>query len=386
MDRLNHLAVRYRATLLVLTAVGLLAFAITARYSPQRAWLNLLLANFYFVSIALYGVVFVALTHIFSAGWAVAFRRVPEAMSTYLFVGALFMLALFFGRFHLYAWARPDVLANNPHLQHKAVYLNTPFLFGRMAVAFAVWILFSHLLRAHSKQQDADGDLAHTRKNQTYSAIFLLLFALTFIFTSIDWIMSLEPEWHSTIFPVYSAAGLLLGGTAAMAVFLIFLQTGTFLPGVTNHHIYELARIICATSTFWAYIWFSQYMLIYYTNIPDEAVYFVHRLTRGRSFLFLLNPVLNWLIPLVILIPASARRSPKWLLRACAIVLMGRWLDIYLLVVSAGGRQIQFGLPEVFIFLGFAALFILTSLRTFRAGEPVPRQDPYLVESLHMRV
>ncbi|MFQ5808356.1 MAG: hypothetical protein ACE5JM_01955, partial [Armatimonadota bacterium] len=218
---------------------------------------------------------------------------------------------------------------------------------------------------------------------------FLLLFGGTFIFASIDWLMSLEPAWDSTIFPVYCFAGLALGGTAAMAVMLICMKRREVIPGVTKDHVYELSRIICAASTFWAYIWFSQYMLIYYANITEEAVYFANRLTGGWAVLFVVNPVLNWLIPLVILISGSARRSPRWLLRACVVVLVGRWLDIYLLVMPASGRPVQFGLVEVLAavtFAGILALFILTFLRSFRAAEPVPKQDPYLVESLHLRV
>ncbi|MFQ6099436.1 MAG: hypothetical protein ACE5O2_17015, partial [Armatimonadota bacterium] len=153
----------------------------------------------------------------------------------------------------------------------------------------------------------------------------------------------------------------------------------------SNHHVYELARIICATSTLWAYIWFSQYMLIYYTNMPEEAVYFVRRLSGAWRPLFWLSLLLNWVIPLVILIPASTRRSPQWLLRACVIVLVGRWLDAYLLVMPALGRPVQFGPVEVLVFVGLLALFTLLFLRAFRSCEPVPKRDPYLVESVHLR-
>jgi len=386
VDWINEVYDRHRTTLLGLAAVGLVTFVIAAFVSPERAWANLLVVNYYFVSLALFGVVFVALNYVLSAGWAVVFRRAPEAMSAYLPLGAALMLALFFGRAHLYPWGVPGGLAGDPHLAHKSAYLNAPFVFLRMAVAFAIWVLFAHLLRHYSKRQDVDGNERHTHANKIRAVVFLLLFGVTFIFSSIDWIMSLEPAWYSTIFPVYCFAGVLLGGTAAMAVILIYMQRGNVIPGMTNDHLYELARIICATSTFWAYIWFSQYMLIYYANITEEAVYYVTRLTGGWMILFVLNPVLNWLIPLVMLIPGSARRSPKWLLRACAIVLLGRWLDIFLLVMPASGRRPQFGLVEILTFAGILALFILTFLRSFRSAGPVPKQDPYLVESLHLRV
>ncbi|MFQ6097540.1 MAG: hypothetical protein ACE5O2_07405, partial [Armatimonadota bacterium] len=218
MQRLNDVYAKYRIPLLGLAAVGVVTFAVTAIHSPQRAWGNLLLDNFYFVSIALYGVVFVALNYVLSAGWAVVFRRVPEAMTAYLPVGAALMLAVFLGRSVLYPWADAEAVAESPALQHKAGYFDAYFVLMRMAVAFGVWTLFSLLLRRYSLRQDADGDLIHTRRSKSSSAIFLLLCAVTFIFSSIDWIMSLEPEWYSTIFPVYCCAGLLLGGSAALGV------------------------------------------------------------------------------------------------------------------------------------------------------------------------
>jgi len=378
---------KHRRILLGLGAAGLLTWVVGLFLAPQRAWASLLLGNFYFLSLALCGLVFVALTYIFSAGWAVVFRRVPEAMSAYLPFGALVMLAIFlFGRATLYPWARPEAVALQPHLQHKAAYLNPPFFLLRLAVAFGLWLLFAHLLRHHSQRQDADGDLVHTRKNQAFAALFLLLFTATFILSSIDWLMSLEPEWYSTIFPLYAFAGLFMGGTAAMIVLVIQFQRRGLLSGVTHHHLYELARLLGAASTFWAYVWFSQYMLIYYTNIPEEAVYYVHRVTGARWLLFSLNLVLNWVLPLVILIPASTRRSAQWLLRVCALVLVGRWLDLYLLILPALGQPLRFGFPELFIPLGFLPLFVLPLVACFRKAEPVPRQDPYLIESVQLRV
>lgn len=378
---------KHRRILIVLGVAGLVAFATALVQSPQRAWANVLLGNTYFLFLALFGVVFVALTYIFSSGWAVVFRRVPEAMSAYLPIGGVLMLVLFlFGGPRLYAWTQPGALVSHPVLKHKLPYLNSTLFLLRMVVAFALWIFFSQLLRRHSQQQDIDGDLAHTRKNQTYSAVFLLLFTVTFIFASFDWLMSLEPEWYSTMFPVYVFAGLFLGGAAAMIVLVIQFQQKGLLSGVTDHHLYELARVLCAASTAWAYVWFCQYMLIYYTNIPEETVYYARRLAGAWSPLFPLNLILSWVIPLAVLIPARCRRSSRCLLLVCSVVLVGRWLDLYLLIMAGLSRPLCFGLVEVFTFLGFLPLFVLPLAHTFRKAEPTPRRDPYLVESVHLRV
>jgi Ni/Fe-hydrogenase subunit HybB-like protein len=372
--------------LLPLSFVGAIAFALALVQTPERAWANLLISNYFFVSLALFGAVFVALSYVFSSGWAVVFRRVPEAMTAYLPVGAALMLALYFGCSELYLWARPEAVAGNTHLQHKAVYLNVPFFFARMVVAFAVWLVLVHLLRRHSRQQDLDGAPAHTRQNQVYAAVFMGLFAVTFIFSVFDWIMSLEPEWYSTMFPLYNFAGLFLSGVAAMLLLVIALGTRGLLPGVTVHHIHELGRILAAAGTFWFYVWFSQSMLIYYTNIPEEAVYYARRLAHGGHVHFFLTPVLCWLVPLTIMLSSRARRSLRWLAVAALVALAGRWLDLYMLIMPAVSPTFRFTLLDFLIPLGLLPLFLIAAAHSFRRAEPVPRHDPYLAESVHLLV
>jgi Ni/Fe-hydrogenase subunit HybB-like protein len=372
--------------LLPLAFAGLIAFVVALVRTPERAWASLLIGNYFFVSLALFGAVFVALSYVFSSGWAVVFRRVPEAMTAYLPIGAALMLALYFGRSELYLWARPEAVAGNAHLQHKAVYLNVPFFFARMVVAFAVWLFLVHLLRRHSRQQDLDGAPAHTRQNQVYAAVFMGLFAVTFIFSVFDWVMSLEPEWYSTMFPLYNFAGLFLSGVAAMLLLVIALGTRGLLPGVTGHHLHELGRIMAAAGTFWFYVWFSQSMLIYYTNIPEEAVYYVRRLEHGGPALFYLTPVLCWFVPLVIMLSSRARRSLRWLTVAALVALAGRWLDVYLLVMPAVSPAFQLSPVDFLIPLGLLPIFLIAFTRSFCQAEPVPRNDPYLAESVHLAV
>lgn len=381
----DRCARRLRA-LLPLGVVGLLAFVATLLRAPERAWAGLLLGNLFFLNVALCGTVLVALTAIFSGAWSVAFRRVPEAVSAYLPVGLVVMLAIaLVGGPHLYPWMRPEEVARTPLLQHKAPYLNTPFFIARLVVAFAVWILFSSRIRWHSRRQDEDGSLTHTRALQRLSAGFLVAFGVTFIFTSFDWLMSLQPKWFSTLYPGYTFASLLLTGAAAITLMVLHFYEEGLLPGITEHHRHELARLLCATSTFWAYIWFCQYMLIYYTNIPEEATYFSVWRTDPLGLLFPLNLVLGWLLPIVTLISPRARRSRTWLARVCLVVLAGRWLDLYLLIAPSLGSPLRLGLPEVLIPLALLPLFVLPARRMFLRAEPVPKKDPYLVESLHMR-
>lgn len=386
LEKTDILNARERSILLAAGTVGLLAFGVGLLQTPQRAWASLLLANFYFLSLALYGTVFVALNYVFGARWAVLFRRVPEAMSAYLPVGAVALLALYLGREELYVWARPEAVAASPHLQHKAAYLNPGFFFLRLAIASGIWIAFSHLLRRYSRQEDLDGDPSHTRRGQAFSAVFLALFAVTFTYSSFDLVMSLEPDWYSTIFPLYTVTGLFLGGTAAMTALVIWFQGRGLLSGVTADHRYELLRLLIAAATAWAFIAFSQYLLIYYTNIPEEAAYYARRMGGPGRSLFLLNLALNWGIPVAILLPTGARRSWRRLLGACALVLAGRWLDLWLLIVPAVIPGARVTPLELLIPLAFLSLFLFPAVADFRRAEPVPGQAPRLVESGSLRV
>ncbi len=171
-----------------------------------------------------------------------------------------------------------------------------------------------------------------------------------------------------------------------MLLLVIALGTRGLLPGVTGHHLHELGRILAAAGTFWFYVWFSQSMLIYYTNIPEEAVYYVRRLEHGGPALFYLTPVLCWLVPLAIMLSSRARRSLRWLTTAALVALAGHWLDLYLLVMPAVSPTFRFSPADFLIPMGLLAVFLIAVARSFRQGEPVPRHDPYLSESVHLAV
>jgi hypothetical protein len=366
--------------------MGLVALLGGLWLAPARAWASLLVGAVYLVSLGLGATIFVAIQYLFRAGWAVVFRRVPEAMSACLPAAAgLVFLIFLFGRTELYEWARPEAVAASPMLQHKAIYLNAPFFLVRAGLAFAAWIGFSAWLRRRSRQQDADGDLAHTGKNQEIAAGFLVVCAATLIFTSFDWIMSLEPRWSSTLFPACYFAGIFLGGLAAMTLLVIALHEREMLPGVTPEHRHELGRLLCAASAGWAYLWFSQFALIYYTNVPDEAVYYTRRFEGMGGLLTVASLALNAFLPAALLLTPRARRSARRLAGVCAAVLLGRWLDLDLMILPTAGTPLVLGWPEVLIPLACLPLFAWPFVATFRGARPVPQRDPYLGESLSLQ-
>ena len=374
--------VRVLRGLAVVGAVTLVAGSLLA---PERTWANLLLASYYVLMLGLAGVLLIAIEYVTGAGWSLALRRVPEAMAGTLPAGAaLFVLVLVVSPW-LYPWFHEGHAGGEGTTWFRGLWLTPWFFYIRSAIYLAVWIAFARKMVARSRQQDADGDLSHTHANGRWSAAFLVVFGLTLWLASFDWIMSIEPHWYSTIFGVYHFAGLILGGLAMTTIVAIWLERLGPLRGIlTAEHLHDLGKLLFAFSTFWMYIWFSQYMLIWYANIPEETTYFLSRLAGFWEPVFYLNFLLNWAIPFFVLLSVRGKRSPNLMLKACWVILVGRWVDLYWMVMPpfTGGNPV-FGIWEVGIAAGAAAVFFLALFKALAAASPVPLRDPLLQESLH---
>jgi len=295
-------------------------------------------------------------------------------------IAAVLMLSVFFGRRTLYPWARP---LDEATTLASSAYLSAPLMFGRMAAMLGLWIVLARDLRLTSLRQDHDPAPAHHRRLVRCSAAFLVVFAVTFTLGSVDWLMSLSPRWSSTVFAVYVFAGLLVSGLAALTLAAIVLSASGPLNGVVREaHLHDLGKLLFALSTFWAYIWFSQYLLIWYSNLPDEATYYVRRTSGPWTRLFVLNLVLNWIAPFVVLLPRAAKRNPRVLAVTCALLLAGHWLDLYLLIMPETWNGPQAGAIEAAVPLACAGIFITVMARTLDQAPLVPLHDPYLDESL----
>ncbi|MDH3494523.1 MAG: hypothetical protein OEM82_13285 [Acidobacteriota bacterium] len=371
-----------RNVLYALLAVGLVG-AIGGLIFSDRFWAAFLQNAFYFLTISLGGAIFLAVNHVANASWISVLRRVPEAMTSYLPIGALALILIFFGRETLYEWTYTTYSHLGHELTFKNTYLSTGFFFIRMLVFLGVWAFLAHMLRRESYAQDVDASLAHTNNSKIYSAIFLVVFGITFTFASFDWIMSLEPMFFSTIYAFYHIAGVFLSGSAAIAVLVILLRRRGFLTEVGDKQLHNLGKLVLGFSTFWAYIWLCQYLLIYYANIPEETVYYLRRTSQpGWSYLFILNIFLNWIVPFILLMPRSVKMNENWMLAACGIVLIGHWLDLYVMIFPAFTDNAMIGLVDLTLPLGFAALFLLVFIRNLRVEQLIPKEDPYLAESM----
>jgi len=362
---------------IVIVAAGLVA-------SPQRTLASVLLSSFYILGVGLGAALLIALTYVSNAGWATAIRRVPEAMASNVYVGGLLMILLLPAVHGLYEWSHPGFFADNPALHFKSVWLSVPFFSVRTVVYVLLWSGLTFLMVRTSQQQDLGGEIELTVRNRRYGAMFIVVFGLTFWLASMDWIMSLEPHWYSTIFGVYNFSGSFVAGLAAVTAAVVILRRKGYLSEfVREEHLHDLGRLLFAFSTFWMYIWFSQYLLIWYANIPEETVYFLKRETPGWGTLTVLNLLFNWVIPFVALMSRRAKRNEGLLLKICIVLLVGHWIDLFWMIhptFMPGTPSLS--LWEIGPVAAGAAIVILVMLRSLTKANLVAVKDPMLTESL----
>ncbi|MCZ2148130.1 MAG: hypothetical protein LC126_10155 [Bryobacterales bacterium] len=383
---MNHFEFKFRPSqslirrLWALSGIGALAWIAGLVAAPDRAWASLLMVSFWLLSMGLAGGFFVAVLYACGAGWAAAFRRVPEAMVAAVPAGAVGLLIVFLFHPELYPWMAGHGESSGFH----AFWLNRPFFLARAILYFVIWLAFSGMLIRNSRRQDEDGDMAHTRRNIRISAVYMFVFGLTYWLASVDWIMSIEPEWTSTIFGMYHFSGMFVSGVAVTILLLIWLKRSAPLRDFVNEeHLHDLGKLLFAFSTFWMYIFFSQYMLIWYANMTEESVYYILRQSGALGVLFIINIVLNWGIPFLVLLPIGAKRTPAVLGAMAVVVLAGRWLDLYIMILPPVTHG-KMALPwiELCMMIGTMALFVLAFLRWFVRAPQTPVRDPLLAQSL----
>ncbi|RME15197.1 MAG: molybdopterin oxidoreductase [Bdellovibrio sp.] len=379
----------FRTTYWVFMFLGILTFIVALIKNPERGWVAFLVPFFFFTSIALGGLFFTAIQHVTKAGWSVNVRRFCEAQTSFLpfaFLAAL--LILFFGGNYLYEWFHPHEVARDHLLAHKAPYLNKTFFAIRLVLFFGVWWIFQKVIVGWSLAQDESGDESITQKLVGVSVGFVLFFALSYSFFSVDSLMSLEPHWFSTIFGVYCFAGLFQSTIATMILTIYFLKKKHLLSGFVNeNHYHDLGKFLFAFTVFWAYIAFSQFMLIWYANLPEETFWYIPRVQGGWTAVSLSLLFFKFIVPFLALLPRWAKRTPTYLAAVSIWILVMQYVDIYWMAYPAFFREAPvFSFYELFIFLGFFGLFLFSISRFLSRNNLVPIKDPRIEESLHHHV
>jgi hypothetical protein len=373
---------KFKQITYILIAVGVLSFVLGFIFDAKRTWANYLLNNYYFVSLAIGAAFFGAIQYITQSGWSAMFKRIPEAMAAYIPIAGVFFLILYFGMHNLFEWTHDEVIQQDHLIAKKSPYLNEPFFFIRVIVFFSVWTIMSRFLRKLSLKEDEVGGMEYFEKSEFYSKIFIFVIALTFSLFAVDMLLSLDPHWFSTIFAGKSFIAAFLHGSSVIALIVIILNRSGKFELLNRSHLHDFTRYIFMTSIVWGYFNFAEFMIIWYGNIPEETVWFVERWHGPYQVLFFANIILNWFIPFIVLMPRKTSRSRIFMVPVILILMIGQYTELYYIIWPVTVGDAKFGLLEIGTFIGYLGLFTFVVATYLAKASLVPKNHPYLEESM----
>ncbi|HBK89009.1 MAG: quinol:cytochrome C oxidoreductase [Cyclobacteriaceae bacterium] len=364
----------------------------------KRIYSTLWMNNVFFTGLGIIGLFFIAIQYAAQAGWSVGVRRIPLAMGHWIPIAGVLMLVLWFVvKGDVFHWTHSSLYDANSKdydeaLVGKSGYFFWPlgagafplFYIIRMVLFFGLWFVFFQYIKKEMLQEDMDGSVQHWYSARKLSAIFLVIFGVTSSVAAWDWVMSIDTHWFSTMMGWYVFASWWVTGLAMITFIVISLKGAGYLSIVNENHLHDLGKFVFAFSIFWTYIWFSQFMLIYYANIPEETVYFIQRRTVAPySWIFFANLILNFVLPFLLLMTRDAKRQIATLQVVCPIIIVGHWLDFFNMitpgVVKGDGGL---GLLEIGVAMMFLAAFLFVTLSSLTKFPLLPKHDPMLEESL----
>nr|WP_293834159.1 quinol:cytochrome C oxidoreductase [uncultured Arsenicibacter sp.] len=358
-----------------------------------RLWANVWVNAVYFTGISVVGMFFLSYNYLAQAGWSSAFKRIPEAMPAFLPVTGLIMLAVFFIAGHdLFHWTHEGLYDPNspefdPIINGKKGFLNTPFYLIRMVAYFGLWYGLWRVLRNLSLQEDLYGGTEYYNKSIKFGTIFLVVFGVTSSTSAWDFVMSIDTHWFSTMFGWYTLASWHVTGLAVMTLTVVTLKEQGYLKWVNQSHLHDLGKFMFAFSIFWTYVWFAQFMLIYYANLPEETIYYRERFSGyGEKYLvtFWVNLFLNFAFPFLVLMTRDAKRTNIFLKIAAWGIIVGHYFDFYNNIMPGTvGEHGGFGPIEFGMILIFACGFIWSLSTQLTKANLVPKNHPMLEEALH---
>ena len=359
----------------------------TLHQLQNKPWAALYVAAFFFFMISLGVLAFYAIQYAAQAGWSPVLFRVMEAITAYLLPGGIivFVILVLSGMHlnHLFTWMDPEVVAHDELLQGKSSYLNVPFFLIRAAIYLGGWFLFRHLLVKNSRKLDNASDNYYFKKNFKLAAGFLVFFIVTESMMSWDWIMSIDPHWFSTLFGWFVFASLFVSGITVIAMITIYLKSRNYLEFVNDSHIHDLAKFMFGISVFWTYLWFSQFMLIWYSNIPEVVVYFITRI-EDYNLPFFGMLVTNFIFPVLLLMNSDYKRVNWFVIMTGIVILFGHYMNVYVLIMPGTvGESWFIGIPEISAVLLFLGLFLFIVFNALTKAPLLVSRNPYIKESKH---
>ncbi len=410
-----------KTVFMIMMGIGLLSVVLTfmtdSLPGKARFWSNFLHEALFFTGIAAMALFYMSTALVGYGGYMSVFKRVLEAMSLQLKLGIAFFLIIVIGLFmkwhHLYLWADENFVANDKVLTGKSGFLNPVMYTIFTILALGSWYFLASRIRRASVQEDEHGkfgDYTFTKKMQTYGALSLVTIGYFSAVGIWQWLMSLDPHWYSTLFAWYTASSWFVAMLSLLTLIILYLKGQGYMPYFTKEHMHDIGKFIFGISVFWSYLWFSQYMLIWYGNVGEETVYFKVRVDH-YPVLFYGNLIMNFVLPFLLLLPNTTKRMRGTMVFIAVLLLIGHWIDIFLMVkpgvlhtvqelsgaheaVGEHGHEASsfvsgFTLPgflEIGTFIGFLGLFLYTTFIDLTKACLLPVNDAYIEESIHHHV
>lgn len=393
---------RYNSLSLILMAIGIISIIIlfithgssSDAHDQARFWASLLQNSVYFLLIVNISTFFICATTLAWGGWQMTFRRVPEAIAACVpvmsIITFIILMALVFGGNHeLYHWTDTAHVQHDEVLSHKSGFLNKSFFTVVTLLTLFAWSFLGWKLRKLSTDIDdqpltIEEGKSYMFKNTVWSGVYAAIFGLTMLSTlPWLWLMSLNAHWYSTMYSWYTFASVFVGGLALITLFVVYLKNTGYLEYTNREHIHDLGKFIFAFSIFWTYLWYSQFMLIWYANIPEETVYFQPRLHGAYRGIFFLNLIINFVAPLLILMKRASKRNYGTITMMAVLLIFGHWLDFYQMVFPAiSNEHVPFMLVDLGIGLGFVGLIMFLVARALAKKPLLARNHPLLKEGI----
>ena len=372
---------------LLLTVVGI-ATGMGDHHFKTRLLTNGLINGFFYFALGLGALFFLALQYATETGWYASVKRVIEAVAGFIpygiaILGLVLLTITFMDGAHIYSWMDPETVAHDEIIQNKSAYLNKTFFWIRTVIYFFTYFYFLNGFKKRSLEEDRIGGTELHFKNYRQGALFLVFFAVFSSTSSWDWLMSIDVHWFSTLYGWYTFAGMWCSTMVVLVITTLYLKKLGYLKKVNDSHIHDLGKWTFATSFLWSYLWFSQFMLIWYANIGEEVTYYQMRIDNYKVMYFAMF-VINFAFPMLLLMSRDAKRHVGILTVVGLIILAGHWVDVYIMVSGGSmGSQAQIGFLEVGMAIMLLGVFIYVVLNNLTKAPLTPVNHPFLDESLH---
>ncbi len=367
----------------------------------MRIWAVLWQNAIFFTGVSAMGLFFVCVQYVAWAGWSSVLKRIPEAMGSFIPYGGGIVVLIFLGNYFLghhdllFHWLHHGITEVGSEnydkiIAGKSAYLNLPFYLGRMIAFFALWYFIWTKIRAYSLQEDLTGGETFYHKSGYLSAVFIIIFAVSTPMAAWDWVMSIDPHWFSTMFGWYVFASWWVSGLATICLICVFLKENGYLKAMNMNHFHDLGKFMFAFSIFWTYIWFSQFLLIFYANLPEETVYFIERIYGydGKyKLLLFFNLFMNFAFPFLVLMTRDAKRQLSILKIVSIAIILGHWFDFYMMVMPGTTKGTSdLGLIELGTAIVFVTAFIMIVTKSLTKAKLIPANHPFLKEAIQHNI